>query len=87
MEETGLDVQITSLVNVSSNQLAPSVHTLVAVLMAEITGGTLQPGDDMVDIMWVDRSEPLPEMAFEADRFIISKYFEDELIRIPFEAT
>ena len=86
LEETGLKVKVTSLINVSSNQLAPSVHTIVTVLMAEIIGGKLQAGDDMVKIMWADNSGPLPEMAFESDRFIISKYFEKDLIRIPIEA-
>jgi len=85
-EETGLSINITSLINVSSNRLTPGLHTIVTVLMAEIGGGKLQAGDDMEKIMWVDNSVPLPELAFESDSFIIAKYFEKVLIKIPIEA-
>ena len=47
--------------------------------------GEIQDGDDIVNIRWVDSNGSLPEMAFESDRFIISKYFERALIRIPIE--
>ncbi len=82
-EETGLKISITSVVNVCSNHINPNSHSIVPVLTAEIIGGTLRPGDDLVVLNWHSENDPLPEMAFEADEYIIGKYFEGELVRIP----
>ncbi len=84
-EETGLDVDITSLVGVSSNRINAGLHTLVTVLTAKIVNGTPQAGDDLVALTWIDKNTGLPEMAFEADEYIIKKYFKNTLIRIPID--
>ena len=83
LEETGLEIKITSLVNVSSNQINPDLHTIVIVLTAEIVNGTPQPGDDLVELRWISGDDPLPNLAFEGDAFTIKKYFEHKLDRIP----
>lgn len=70
-EETGLQVEIEGIVNVVSNFLSPRLHTLVIVLTASVTGGQARPGDDLVELAWFDLDGPLPEMAFEADAFIV----------------
>jgi len=73
-EETGLEVEISSIVSVVSNFLAAHLHTLVVVLMARVTGGRATPGDDLAELRWVPLEGPFPEMAFEADRHIIERY-------------
>ncbi len=40
-EETGLDVEIRSILNVVSNLLSPTLHTLAIVLLARVIGGEL----------------------------------------------
>ena len=82
-EETGLEIKITSLINVSSNRITPDLHTIVIVLTAEIVNGTPKPGDDLVELTWIAGNESLPDMAFEGDVFTIRKYFEHQLDRIP----
>jgi ADP-ribose pyrophosphatase YjhB (NUDIX family) len=84
-EETGLKVKITSLVNVSSNKINPNLHTIVAVMTAEVIDGTLTPGDDLVELRWLYKNDTFPAMAFEADKTIIKRYFENALIRIPID--
>jgi ADP-ribose pyrophosphatase YjhB (NUDIX family) len=84
-EETGLEIKITSLVNVSSNRITPDLHTIVIVLTAEIVNGTPKPGDDLVELSWLSEHDQLPEMAFEGDEFTIRKYFERQLDRIPID--
>ena len=86
-EETGLEIKITSLVNVSSNQITPNLHTIVTVLTAEVINGTLKAGDDLVELDWLSKSATFPAMAFEADKFIIKRYFENALIRIPIDSS
>ena len=83
LEETGLLTEITSLVGVSSNLINANLHTMVTVLTAKVVKGTPRAGDDLVELAWIHKNTDLPEMAFEADEYIIRKYFEDALIRIP----
>lgn len=85
LEETGLEIKITSLVNVSSNRISPDLHTIVIVLTAEIVNGTPQPGDDLIELTWLSEDDQFPEMAFEGDEFTIRKYFERRLDRIPID--
>jgi len=70
-EETGLDVEIRSILNVVSNLLSPRLHTLAIVLLAGVKTGELCACDDLETLEWFPLSGPLPEMAFEADDFII----------------
>jgi len=70
-EETGLEVEIESLLSVMSNFHKPELHTLVVVLKAQITGGNFRAGDDLTELGWYPLAGPFPEMAFEADRSII----------------
>jgi len=84
-EETGLEIRITSLINVSSNRITPDLHTIVIVLTAVIVNGTPQPGDDLVELRWLAGHDPLPDMAFEGDAFTIKKYFAHQLDRMPID--
>jgi ADP-ribose pyrophosphatase YjhB (NUDIX family) len=86
-EETGLAVEITSIISVSSNFLTPHIHTVVTVLLARPVGGTLRPGDDIDFVRWVAAGEALPEMAFEADAHIIERYFATRLEGAPVDRT
>ena len=85
LEETGLEVRITGLVNVATNYLSPTLHTLVPVLAAEVVGGELRPGDDLEALEWVPLHGPLPDMAFEADRHVIDRAARDQLPSLPVE--
>jgi 8-oxo-dGTP diphosphatase len=82
-EETGLVVEITSIISVVSNFLTPDLHTLVVVLAARIIGGREQPGDDLEQLAWYPLTGPFPEMAFEADRHIIERYWRTALEGAP----
>lgn len=73
-EETGLVVSIRGILSVITNFLLPDLHTLVIVLLAEVTGGELCPGDDIAAVSWFPLAGPLPEMAFSADKGIIEHY-------------
>lgn len=84
-EETGLEIRIKTLANVCSNHISPHLHTLVPVLTASAVGGQLCPGDDIKELAWISQNDPFPEMAFEADEFIIERYFKGELIGLPID--
>lgn len=67
LEETGLVVEITALLDVIAGREHPRGADMVIVYRARITGGSLQAGDD------ADRAEffaydQLPPLAFQATR-------------------
>ena len=72
-EETGLDVEIRSIINVVSNFLSPRLHTLAIVLLAGVETGEPCAADDLETLEWFPLSGPLPDMAFEADEHIIAR--------------
>jgi ADP-ribose pyrophosphatase YjhB (NUDIX family) len=72
-EETGLDVEIVSILNVATNLLAPGLHTLAIILKARIVSGEPVAGDDLEEVGWFPMAGPLPELAFEADYKIIKR--------------
>jgi len=73
-EETGLTIEICSILSVVSNFLAHDLHTLVVVLKGRILAGTPAAGDDLTELKWVPLPGPFPPLAFEADRHIIERY-------------
>jgi 8-oxo-dGTP diphosphatase len=67
LEETGLQVHITSLLEVITGREHPRGADIVFVYQAEVTGGELKPGDDadLADFFPLDQ---LPPLAFRATR-------------------
>jgi len=85
-EETTLDIRVQSIISVVTNYLSPNIHSLVTVLLAEAIGGKLQAADGMEEVAWFPYTGDFPEMAFEADTHIISRYFETDLPGAPVDA-
>ena len=74
-EETGLEIEIVSILNVQSAFLPIDYHFLNIYLLAEKIGGKISPSDDLEDAGWFSLSEPLPKMAFSPDVDLIQMYF------------
>jgi 8-oxo-dGTP diphosphatase len=83
LEETGLTVEICSILSVVSNFFTADLHTLVVVLKARILSGAPRPGDDLAELGWFPLAGPFPELAFEADRHIIERYRQTRLEGTP----
>ena len=70
-EETGLEVEVTGILSVSSNFLSAALHALVVAVAARPVGGTLRAGDDLCDLCWVLVTGPYPPLAYEADAHLL----------------
>ncbi len=82
-EETGLEIEIVSLLSVCTNYFEGGTSTLVPVLEGRVLAGTPTPdGDETIDIGWFAPDE-LPDLAFEADGHIIQRYFATGLVGAP----
>jgi 8-oxo-dGTP diphosphatase len=66
-EETGLRVELSSLVNVVSSFVSPRFHFLNLFLVARVLGGELAAADDLQAVDWFPLSGPFPEMGFQED--------------------
>jgi 8-oxo-dGTP diphosphatase len=66
-EETGLDVVVTGILNVTSNYLQAGLHALVVGVAARPVGGILIAGEGFDEVRWVPVAGPLPALAYEAD--------------------
>ena len=66
-EETGLDVQITAIINIASSFISPRWHFLNVCLLAEVVGGELRNSDEIEATHWQPLTGQLPDMAFPED--------------------
>lgn len=81
-EETGLDIELVSILNVQSAFLRPEYHFLGIYLLAQVTGGNLKPADDLTDVNWFSLFKPLPKMAFPPDVDLIQAYSSRDVEQI-----
>lgn len=70
LEETGLAVKVTSLLDVISGREFPESADIVLAYRAEIVGGELIPGDDALQVGFFSRNA-LPPLAFKASKKIL----------------
>jgi ADP-ribose pyrophosphatase YjhB (NUDIX family) len=82
-EETGLDVEIRSIIDVVSNLLSPGLHTLAIAMAASVACAEPRAGDDLGALGWFPLSGPSPELAFEADEWIIERYRVEQAEALP----
>jgi 8-oxo-dGTP diphosphatase len=83
-EETGLQIEIQSIISVMTNYFIDR-QTLVVVLLAKVIGNRQLNNFDkeMTELKWFSSQENFPEMAFEADTHIIKRYFADHIEGAP----
>lgn len=72
LEETGLQVHVTGLVDVIAGREHSHGADIFIVYTAEIIGGMLQAGDDADDVGFFPL-EHLPPLAFETTRNVLAK--------------
>lgn len=72
LEETGLEVRITGLLDVISGQEHPRGAHIFIVYRGEIVGGELQAADD-VDRVGFFAYDDLPPLAFETTKKILAR--------------
>jgi len=75
-EEIGIDSEPIKIINVVSNNLSSSSSIAIVVLSKPLSYELVPVDGEMTDTMWFDMNDPLPELEFEADRYIIGKLKE-----------
>ena len=77
-EETGLHVQVIQLMDVFPKK-DHGLADIVIAYRAHIIGGTLQAGDDAVNVGWFGRDE-LPELVFYPSQTIVGDRWLNRLL-------
>ena len=72
LEETGLDVRVTGILDIISGKEHPRGADFIIVYHAEVIGGQLIPADDADAAEWFVR-EKLPPLAFRATEIVLSR--------------
>ena len=73
LEETGLNVRITCLLDVYAKKEHPGGADFIIVYGAETLNGTLAAADDADDAAFFAR-DALPELAFDATKYILKNF-------------
>ncbi len=73
-EETGLEIAVTSLLEVYGACDDPRTRVLLVVYTGKIIGGTLVPGDDASQAQFFPLHELPENMAFSSHRAALKKY-------------
>jgi 8-oxo-dGTP diphosphatase len=73
LEETGLEVELTSLFAVESGILPPDIPVLVVFYRAIECGGILEAGDDAAEVGFFDLDDLPDPIAFGAHRKVLAR--------------
>jgi ADP-ribose pyrophosphatase YjhB (NUDIX family) len=76
LEETGLQVQVTGVLDVYSRESQAEGADILIVYQARAVGGTLAPADDAEAAEYFE-AEALPELAFSSTRQVIDRWRRD----------
>ncbi len=75
-EETGLVVEAAEVFAVHSNFHDPDRQTVGIWFRVRVSGGSLSPGDDLIDLRFVSPGDPGVPLAFPTDGFVLTKLAE-----------
>jgi ADP-ribose pyrophosphatase YjhB (NUDIX family) len=84
-EETGLEIEVQSILNVISSFYSPSFEFLAVYMKARVVGGELKAGDDLDEVRWYPLIGDFPEMAFEEDVEILQLYSMGRYRELPID--
>jgi ADP-ribose pyrophosphatase YjhB (NUDIX family) len=86
-EETGLIVELGSILSVHSNFHDPERLTVGLWFTGRVVGGTLKPGDDLDRAEFFPIWSPPTPLAFPTDEIVLVELQEGKMMLIPDSAT
>jgi 8-oxo-dGTP diphosphatase len=75
LEETGLSVRVTRVLEIISGREHPGGADFIIVYQAEVLGGDLKPDDDADAVEWYGRDQ-LPPLAFRATQKVLQSFYD-----------
>ncbi|MBI5959003.1 MAG: NUDIX hydrolase [Chloroflexi bacterium] len=78
LEETGLIVQLTGLIDILGGAQQTGNATIVITYSATVVSGAAAPQDDTDAILWYSAVDSLPDLAFESTHALLTRWIEDQ---------
>ncbi len=75
-EETGLEVEITALLDVLHRPDPNGLADIVIAYRAHVTGGELRAGDDAADAAWFPKTA-LPPLGFRTSQLLLARWLAE----------
>ena len=75
LEETGLSVRVTGVLDIISGREHARGADFIIVYQASVMSGELKPDDDADAAEWFER-ENLPQLAFHATQLVLARIFQ-----------
>jgi ADP-ribose pyrophosphatase YjhB (NUDIX family) len=75
LEETGLNVRVTRVLDIISGREHPRGADFIIVYQAEVIDGELKPDDDADAVEWFGRKN-LPGLAFRATQKVLESFYD-----------
>jgi len=75
LEETGLSVRVTRVLEIIPGREHPRGADFIIVYQAEVLGGELNPDDDADAVEWFGRDQ-LPPLAFRATQKVLQSFYD-----------
>ena len=75
MEETGLNVRVTQVLDIISGREHPRGADFIIVYRAEVLSGELKADDDADAVEWFSRGQ-LPSLAFRATQIVLQSFYD-----------
>lgn len=74
-EETGLEIEVTRLIDVEGG---PGTFgaSIVIIYAASVLNGVARPQDDANAVLWYAASDPLPELAFDSTHAMLGTWLQ-----------
>ena len=82
LEETGLEIELMSVVEIFERIMRDQTgrveyHYVLVDYLCRVTGGSLEPGDDVSRVVWVERSDLSQYKITEGTVPVIEKAYEN----------
>ena len=74
LEETGLNVRVTRVLDIISGREHPRGADFIIIYLAEVIDGELKPDDDADAVEWFGRGD-LPQLAFRATQKVLESFY------------
>ena len=74
LEETGLNVRVTRVLDIIPGKEHPRGADFIIVYQAEVIDGEMMPGDDADAVEWFDKKN-LPPLAFLATQRVLQSFY------------
>jgi ADP-ribose pyrophosphatase YjhB (NUDIX family) len=75
LEETGLSVRVTRVLDVISGKEHPRGADFIIVYQAKVLSGEMKPDDDADAVEWFERAN-LPPLAFRATQKVLESFYD-----------